>query len=84
MTMVPFQSKPQTWASATSVRGNQRHQHVEVLVFERILPLSEPQNCLEETLLTIYGEYIWAETFPQVTQEMVCTKPGSERAYRLW
>lgn len=57
---------------------------MEVLAFERISPLSEPQNCLEETVLTLYGEYIWSETFPQVTQEMACRKPGIERAYRLW
>lgn len=51
---------------------------------KHIWPLSEPKNCPEETLQTVYGEYIWSETFPQVTQEMTCRKPRRERAYRLW
>ncbi|KAM6999760.1 adhesion G-protein coupled receptor G6 isoform 2-T2 [Tautogolabrus adspersus] len=42
-----------------------------------------PENCLEETTSTIFGEYIWPEAFPQVNQEMGCKKPKSERAYRL-
>ncbi|KAE8285729.1 Adhesion G-protein coupled receptor G4 [Larimichthys crocea] len=42
-----------------------------------------PQNCLEETTPTIYGQYIWPEAFPQVNQEMGCKKPKSARAYRL-
>lgn len=57
---------------------------VEVLVPEGVPSLSEPQNCPEETLLTVYGEYIWPETFPQAVQEMICMKPRSKRAYRLW
>ncbi|KAK2848946.1 hypothetical protein Q5P01_008780 [Channa striata] len=43
----------------------------------------EPENCLEETTSTIYGTYIWPETFPQVQQEMGCEKPHSGRAVRL-
>ncbi|CAJ1058844.1 adhesion G-protein coupled receptor G4 isoform X1 [Xyrichtys novacula] len=43
----------------------------------------EPENCLEETTSTVYGEYIWPEAFPQVMGEMACRKPLSERAYRL-
>lgn len=54
------------------------------MLFEHISSLPEPENCLEETLSGIYGEYIWAETFPQIVQEMVCRKPRSARAYRLW
>ncbi|XP_038556127.1 adhesion G-protein coupled receptor G2 isoform X2 [Micropterus salmoides] len=42
-----------------------------------------PENCLEETTFTIYGQYIWPEAFPQVNQDMGCKKPISERAYRL-
>ncbi|XP_044061882.1 adhesion G-protein coupled receptor G4 isoform X2 [Siniperca chuatsi] len=42
-----------------------------------------PENCLEETTSTIYGQYIWPEAFPQVNQDMGCKKPNSERAYRL-
>ncbi|KAM9795121.1 adhesion G-protein coupled receptor G2 [Neosynchiropus ocellatus] len=42
-----------------------------------------PDNCYEDTLSTVYGVYIWAETFPADTQVMGCTKPKSERAYRL-
>nr|XP_046262818.1 adhesion G-protein coupled receptor G4 isoform X3 [Scatophagus argus] len=42
-----------------------------------------PENCLEETTSTIYGQYIWPEAFPQVNQEMGCKEPISERAYRL-
>ncbi|XP_039976498.1 adhesion G-protein coupled receptor G2 [Xiphias gladius] len=42
-----------------------------------------PENCLEETTSTIYGQYIWPEAFPQVIQDMGCKKPVSERAYRL-
>nr|XP_020491499.1 adhesion G-protein coupled receptor G4 isoform X9 [Labrus bergylta] len=42
-----------------------------------------PENCLEETTFTIFGEYIWPEAFPEVTQEMGCKKPKSERASRL-
>lgn len=57
---------------------------VEVLIAEGIPSLSEPQNCLEESLSTVYGEYIWPETFPQTIQEMACRKPRSKRAYRLW
>ncbi|KAM8848836.1 adhesion G-protein coupled receptor G6 isoform 2-T5 [Synchiropus picturatus] len=45
--------------------------------------LIAPDNCFEETLSTVYGVYIWAETFPADTQVMGCTKPKSERAYRL-
>ncbi|CAK6964668.1 adhesion G-protein coupled receptor G4 [Scomber scombrus] len=43
------------------------------------------QNCFEETTSTIYGQYIWPETFPQVNEEMLCIKPElrSDRAYRL-
>ncbi|XP_067375708.1 adhesion G-protein coupled receptor G6 isoform X2 [Channa argus] len=43
----------------------------------------EPENCLEEITSTIYGIYIWPETFPQVKQEMGCDKPHSGRAFRL-
>ncbi|XP_011478260.1 adhesion G-protein coupled receptor G4 [Oryzias latipes] len=43
----------------------------------------EPENCLEEPTPTVYGLYIWPETFPQQIQEMGCYKPISERAYRL-
>ncbi|XP_047440345.1 adhesion G-protein coupled receptor G4 [Mugil cephalus] len=43
-----------------------------------------PEDCKEDTTTSIkYGEYIWPETFPQVIQEMQCTKPVSEKAYRL-
>ncbi|XP_028316297.1 adhesion G-protein coupled receptor G4 isoform X2 [Gouania willdenowi] len=42
-----------------------------------------PQNCLEDPMSTIYGDYIWPETFPQVNQEMGCLKPKAKRAYRL-
>ncbi|XP_061755989.1 adhesion G-protein coupled receptor G2 [Nerophis ophidion] len=42
-----------------------------------------PQNCVEETMSTIYGEYVWPETFPQVNQVMGCTEPTSEKAFRL-
>ncbi|XP_034454866.1 adhesion G-protein coupled receptor G4 [Hippoglossus hippoglossus] len=42
-----------------------------------------PENCLEETRVTIYGEYIWPEAFPQEQQEMGCRKPQSKRAHRL-
>ncbi|XP_060904380.1 adhesion G-protein coupled receptor G4 isoform X2 [Labrus mixtus] len=42
-----------------------------------------PENCLEETTFTIFGEYIWPEAFPEVKQEMGCKKPKSERASRL-
>ncbi|XP_069388135.1 adhesion G-protein coupled receptor G6 isoform X2 [Paralichthys olivaceus] len=42
-----------------------------------------PENCLEETTVTIYGEYIWPESFPQDSQEMGCRKPKFEKAYRL-
>ncbi|XP_034545192.1 adhesion G-protein coupled receptor G4 isoform X2 [Notolabrus celidotus] len=41
-----------------------------------------PEDCLEESTSTIYGEYFWDTTFPEVTREMVCRKPKSERAYR--
>ncbi|KAK1903609.1 Adhesion G-protein coupled receptor G4 [Dissostichus eleginoides] len=40
-------------------------------------------NCLEENTSTIYGEYIWPETFPQENQKMGCNKPTLKRAYRL-
>ncbi|XP_061899842.1 adhesion G-protein coupled receptor G2-like [Entelurus aequoreus] len=42
-----------------------------------------PQNCVEEMMSTIYGEYVWPETFPQVNQVMGCTEPTSEKAFRL-
>ncbi|XP_067455735.1 adhesion G-protein coupled receptor G6 [Thunnus thynnus] len=42
-----------------------------------------PENCLEETTSTIYGQYIWPEAFPQVNQEMKCKEPESEKASRL-
>ncbi|KAF7660595.1 hypothetical protein LDENG_00278750 [Lucifuga dentata] len=42
-----------------------------------------PGNCLEEPTSTIYGKYVWPETFPQLTQEMRCNEPVTERAYRL-
>lgn len=44
----------------------------------------EPENCKEDDMSTIYGRYIWQETFPQVLQEMICNKPITNRAYRLW
>ncbi|XP_056898420.1 adhesion G-protein coupled receptor G6 isoform X3 [Takifugu flavidus] len=53
--------------------------HATALIIRHI----EPQNCLEDTLSTVYGEYIWSETFPQIIQEMGCRKPRSKRAYRL-
>ncbi|XP_013860150.1 adhesion G-protein coupled receptor G4 [Austrofundulus limnaeus] len=43
----------------------------------------EPENCLEDDMSTIYGRYIWPETFPHDGQEMVCIKPITNRAYRL-
>ncbi|KAK5617370.1 hypothetical protein CRENBAI_006982 [Crenichthys baileyi] len=43
----------------------------------------EPKSCLEEDISSIYGRYIWPETFPQVVTEMGCRKPSSNRAYRL-
>ncbi|XP_027863851.1 adhesion G-protein coupled receptor G4 isoform X2 [Xiphophorus couchianus] len=43
----------------------------------------EPKSCLEEKTSSFYGRYIWPETFPQVTAEMQCRKPASNRAYRL-
>lgn len=43
----------------------------------------EPKNCLEELTSTIYGQYFWPTAFPQVTQEMGCSKPTSEKAFRL-
>ncbi|XP_014840130.1 PREDICTED: adhesion G-protein coupled receptor G4 [Poecilia mexicana] len=43
----------------------------------------EPKSCLEEDISSLYGRYIWPETFPQVTAEMGCRKPVSNRAYRL-
>lgn len=46
--------------------------------------VSVPENCLEETTSTIYGQYIWPEAFPQVNQEMGCSEPKSGKAYRLW
>ncbi|KAG7518985.1 adhesion G-protein coupled receptor G4-like isoform X1 [Solea senegalensis] len=42
-----------------------------------------PESCSESTTSTIYGEYVWPETFPQVTQVMGCKKPKAQRAYRL-
>ncbi|XP_077388094.1 adhesion G protein-coupled receptor G4a [Festucalex cinctus] len=42
-----------------------------------------PQNCLEEVMKTIYGEYIWPETFPQDLEAMRCVKPSSQQAFRL-
>ncbi|MED6278870.1 hypothetical protein CHARACLAT_028456, partial [Characodon lateralis] len=43
----------------------------------------EPKSCLEEDISSIYGRYIWPETFPQVITLMGCRKPSSNRAYRL-
>ncbi|XP_035983368.1 adhesion G-protein coupled receptor G4 isoform X2 [Fundulus heteroclitus] len=43
----------------------------------------EPKNCLEEEVSSIYGQYIWPETFPQAITEMRCRKPDSNKAYRL-
>uniref|UniRef100_A0A096M9X2 Adhesion G protein-coupled receptor G4b n=1 Tax=Poecilia formosa TaxID=48698 RepID=A0A096M9X2_POEFO len=43
----------------------------------------EPKSCLEEDISSLYGRYVWPETFPQVTAEMGCRKPVSNRAYRL-
>ncbi|XP_061691689.1 adhesion G-protein coupled receptor G6 isoform X2 [Syngnathoides biaculeatus] len=42
-----------------------------------------PRNCAEELMSTIYGEYIWPETFPQIDQMMGCRKPSWARAFRL-
>ncbi|XP_054648784.1 adhesion G-protein coupled receptor G6 isoform X2 [Dunckerocampus dactyliophorus] len=50
--------------------------HVKI---KRILP----QNCVEQITPTIYGEYFWPETFPQVIQVMGCRKPNWQRAFRL-
>lgn len=49
-----------------------------------LFSFSGPLNCVEDTTVTIYGNYIWPEALPQVNQEMGCVKPRSERAYRLW
>ncbi|KAM9741730.1 adhesion G-protein coupled receptor G6 isoform 2-T2 [Menidia menidia] len=43
----------------------------------------ETNNCLEEVLSTIYGQYIWPETFPQYTEEIICNRPTFNRAFRL-
>ncbi|XP_035802538.2 adhesion G-protein coupled receptor G4 isoform X2 [Amphiprion ocellaris] len=43
----------------------------------------QPQNCLQETLSTIYGEYMWPDAFPQQTLDMRCAKPSEAKAYRL-
>ncbi|XP_043983760.1 adhesion G-protein coupled receptor G2 [Gambusia affinis] len=43
----------------------------------------EPKSCLEEETSLLYGQYIWPETFPQVTAERGCRKPVSNLAYRL-
>ncbi|XP_072251383.1 adhesion G-protein coupled receptor G6 [Leuresthes tenuis] len=47
------------------------------------IKLIETQNCLEEAMSTIYGPYIWPETFPQSIQVVGCNKPTSNRAFRL-
>lgn len=59
---------------------NEALQHVLCILYF----FSEPKNCSEETKSTIYGQYIWPEAFPQVTQVMGCIEPESGRAYRLW
>ncbi|XP_017263583.2 adhesion G-protein coupled receptor G4 [Kryptolebias marmoratus] len=43
----------------------------------------EPEKCSEDNLSTIYGRYIWPETFPQDVAEMTCVQPPTNRAYRL-
>nr|XP_012773042.2 adhesion G-protein coupled receptor G4 isoform X1 [Maylandia zebra]XP_023010521.2 adhesion G-protein coupled receptor G4 isoform X1 [Maylandia zebra] len=53
-------------------------QTVEVMIRHIV-----PKNCSEDTSFTIYGKYIWPETFPQRIQVMGCITPTSERAFRL-
>ncbi|KAK5864619.1 hypothetical protein PBY51_015848 [Eleginops maclovinus] len=56
---------------------------ITIQTTEVIIKHIMPANCLEENTSTIYGEYIWPESFPQVHQEMGCKKPKSQRAFRL-
>ncbi|XP_062249160.1 adhesion G-protein coupled receptor G4 isoform X1 [Platichthys flesus] len=62
-----------------------KHQNGSIIIEAVDLAIKQilPENCLEETRATIYGEYIWPAAFPQEQQEMVCRKPPSKRAHRL-
>uniref|UniRef100_A0AAV2MJX8 Uncharacterized protein n=1 Tax=Knipowitschia caucasica TaxID=637954 RepID=A0AAV2MJX8_KNICA len=43
----------------------------------------EPQDCMEEKTSSIYGNYIWPQTFPQENQTIRCQRPPQEYAFRL-
>lgn len=49
-----------------------------------ILFFPAPTNCPSDTVLTIHGEFLWDESLPQETRDMICEKPDTERATRLW
>uniref|UniRef100_A0A096LZM4 Adhesion G protein-coupled receptor G4b n=1 Tax=Poecilia formosa TaxID=48698 RepID=A0A096LZM4_POEFO len=66
-------------------KQDKSHLQMEIFIslFHLNSSLSEPKSCLEEDISSLYGRYVWPETFPQVTAEMGCRKPVSNRAYRL-
>ncbi|XP_053735674.1 adhesion G-protein coupled receptor G6 isoform X4 [Synchiropus splendidus] len=70
-------------AIKAALRGKHSSNDFVIETQQITVQLIAPHNCFEETLSTVYGVYIWAETFPADTQVMGCTKPKSERAYRL-
>ncbi|XP_030251405.1 adhesion G-protein coupled receptor G4 isoform X2 [Sparus aurata] len=66
-----------------ALTSNHENDSIAVQPTDLVIKHIEPENCLEETTPTIYGEFIWPETFPQEIQEMGCVKPLTEKAYRL-
>ncbi|CAL8269840.1 unnamed protein product [Boreogadus saida] len=42
-----------------------------------------PKSCPEETLKTIYGVYLWPETFPQNKRALKCQRPLNRTAFRF-
>lgn len=54
----------------------------QFLHFLKLFPA--PERCPDDTVLTIHGEFFWDESLPQETRRIICEKPDTERATRLW
>ncbi|XP_061644216.1 adhesion G-protein coupled receptor G4 [Phyllopteryx taeniolatus] len=69
----------------TTLMFNHEYDNESIVIETTDLKLKQifPRNCLEDLTVTMYGEYIWPETFPQVNQLMACREPSSQRAHRL-
>lgn len=52
--------------------------------FVQFLFFPAPEKCPDDMVLTVHGEFFWDESLPQETRDVLCEKPKTERATRLW